>query len=356
MAHVITPPGWRVPERDVAPASLYHDRREFVKRLGLGALALGLSGCGDSDGSPTNVPSPVLPERTGCDADPPSTPLQTICSSPNTGLYPAAPNPVAPVPYGPPTDRLEAATYNNFYEFIGNQNRVHSVWGFTGPMDVWPWTVEVAGEAEVTGRFDIADFEREFGLEERVYRLRCVEAWSIVVPWTGYPLARLVERFRPLSSARYVRFISFDRPSQAVGQRTQPWYPWPYYEALRMDEALNELAFVATGIYGEPLPKQHGAPWRLALPWKYGFKSAKSVVRIEFLRELPPGSSTFWADLWPEAYGFYSNVNPLVAHPQWSQARETPLGTTDSIPTRIFNGYGPWVEHLYDPELLTRVS
>ena len=145
-------------------------------------------------------------------------------------------------------------------------------------MDVWPWTVEVTGEAEVTGRFNIGDFEREFGLEERVYRLRCVEAWSIVFPWTGCPLARLVERFRPLSSARYVRFISFDRPSQAVGQRTQPWHPWPEYEALRMDEALNELAFVATGIYGEPLPKQHATPWPLALPWKCGFKSANSLA------------------------------------------------------------------------------
>jgi methionine sulfoxide reductase catalytic subunit len=364
MANLILPPGWRIPDREATPESVYFGRREFLRRLGLGAAGVGLGatglvlpGCGDVERADPLAPEPEIPTGgTGCMANPPDEPLQTICPYGNDELYPAAVNDDYPVPYGPPTPRLEAATYNNFYEFIGNPNREHSVWAYTGPFDVRPWTVDVVGEAEVTGRFDIEDLERHFGLEERVYRLRCVEAWSIVVPWTGYPLSKLIQHFRPLSSARYVRFISFSRPAQAVGQRNQPWYPWPYYEALRMDEALNELAFVATGVFGEPLPKQHGAPWRLALPWKYGFKSAKSMVRIEFLEELPPAAVTFWADVWPEAYGFYSLVNPLVPHPRWSQATETPLGTSETIPTRVYNGYREWVEHMYNPELLTYVS
>ncbi len=190
-------------------------------------------------------------------------------------------------------------------------------------------------------------------LEERVYRHRCVEPWSMVVPWTGYPLRALIEKFRPLSTANFVRFVSFDRPDEAIGQRSQPWYPWPFYEALRMDEAINELAFVATGIYGEPLPKQHGAPLRLVVPWKYGFKSLKSIARIEFLERQP---STFWPDVWPLEYGFYSNVVPTVPHPRWSQAEEVPLGELDPIPTRLFNGYAPFVGHLYDPALLTYIS
>jgi DMSO/TMAO reductase YedYZ molybdopterin-dependent catalytic subunit len=179
------------------------------------------------------------------------------------------------------TARLSAAVHNNFYEFIGTLDNVNLVWPYTGPFNVWPWSVEVAGEAELTGVFDVSELEREFGLEERVYRHRCVERWSMVVPWIGYPLAKLIDKFRPLSSANYVRFVSFNRPEEAVGQRIQPDFPWPYYEALRLDEARNELAFVATGVYGEPLPKQHGAPWRLAIPWKYGFKSPKSIVNFD---------------------------------------------------------------------------
>ncbi len=363
MAHVIVPPGWRLPERMAAPKELYLNRRDFLRRMSIGGASLGLAACSDrvatiapSGGGPGHEMGG--PGGTGCDANPPSDPLATICAPPNPDLYPASPNPnfVDPpgtLPYEGLTDRRLVASHNNFYEFIGNASSVHSVWGFTGPFRIWPWTVEIAGEAEVTGRFDLEELEREFGLEERVYRLRCVEAWSIVVPWTGYPLRKLMEKFRPLSSARYVRFTSFLRPDQAVGQRTQPWYPWPYYEALRMDEALNELAFVATGVYGGALPKQNGAPWRLALPWKYGFKSAKSIQRIEFVRERP---STLWADVWPEAYGFYSNVNPWVPHPEWSQEFEEVLGGPPRARTELFNGYGEYVADLYDPELLTYAS
>ena len=348
MAHIIAPPAWRLSEREAAPESLWLNRREFVKRLGLGAVAIGTSGCGSDGVGPPGI-DPARHE--GCNAEFPRSPAQMVCPAPNQDLYPAARVDAFPVPYGSETLEGYVVSYNNYYEFIGFQGDVKDVWGFTGPLEVWPWTVEVRGEAEVTGVFDLAALEREFGLEERVYRLRCVEAWSIVVPWTGFPLAKLISKFRPLSSANYVRFISFHRPSEAVGQRNQPWYPWPFYEGLRMDEALHELAFVATGAYGHPLPKQNGAPWRLAIPWKYGFKSSKAISRIEFVRDQP---RTFWSDVWPEAYGFYSNVNPAVAHPDWSQEYETPL-TPDEAPvlTQVFNGYAPYVWKLYDPDLMT---
>ncbi len=337
MAHVIVPPGWRIPERDVTPEAVYWNRRAFVRTLGAGIAAVGLSGCG-SRGAGAQVPGPE-----------PDGPLDTIPDTPTADLYPARRNPGFR-PDRPMTEREVAATHNNFYEFLTNKG---TVWTHTGPFEARPWTVEIAGEAENTGVHDVADLEREIGLEERVYRFRCVEAWAMVVPWTGFPLARLVEKAAPLSSARYMRFVSFDRPEQAVGQRRQDWYPWPYYEGLRLDEAMNELAMVVTGIYGAPLPKQHGAPIRIITPWKYGFKSAKSVVRIEFVGEEPP---TFWNDIAPDEYRFYSNVNPDVPHPRWSQAREEMIGTGERRPTELFNGYGEWVGDLYDPELLTRLS
>lgn len=175
----------------------------------------------------------------------------------------------------------------------------------------------------------------------------------MTVPWTGFPLHRLLELAQPLSTARWVRFVSFNRPDEAVGQRTQDWYPWPYYEGLRMDEALNELTLVATGIYGAPLPKQHGAPIRIVVPWKYGFKSPKSIERIELVRERP---STLWSDVAPSEYGFYSNVNPDVPHPRWSQATEELIGEDRRVRTLPFNGYGEWVAELYSPEIMTRIS
>ena len=319
-----------------------------MKRLSLGAAAIGVGGCTGEGGSPVELdPS----RHEGCNAELPRTPAQMICPAPNSGLYPGRRVDAFPVPYGSETLEGYVQSHNNYYEFIGYQGDANDMWGFTGPLEVWPWAVEVRGEAEVTGTFEVAELERELGLEERVYRLRCVEAWSIVVPWTGFPLSKLLSKFRPLSSANYVRFMSFDRPHQAIGQRDQPWYPWPFYEGLRMDEALHELAFVATGVYGHPLPKQNGAPWRLAMPWSYGFKSPKAISRIEFVRERP---TTFWSDVWPDAYGFYSNVNPVVPHPDWSQEYETPLTPGEEpILTQVFNGYAPYVRKLYDPEVMT---
>ncbi len=350
MANIIIPPGWRIPDREATPESVYFNRRAFLRSAGLGIAAVGVGACGSEFiPNPTEAVPTVLK---GCD-ETTTYPLQPICVSPNMGLYPATRNAAYEVPERDQTERIQAARYNNFYEFIGVVGEWNYVWPYVGPFTVWPWTVEVTGEAEVTGIFDISDFETEFGLEERLYRHRCVERWSMVVPWTGYPLAKLLQKFKPLSSANYVRFVSFDRPDEAIGQRIQPQLPWPFFEALRLDEAMNELAFVVTGVYGEPLPKQHGAPWRLAIPWKYGYKSPKSIVRIEFTREQPP---TFWTTITPNEYGFYSNVNPFVSHPRWAQNKDLPLGTTLQLDTMIFNGYESYVSDLYEPSVMTHIS
>ena len=234
-----------------------------------------------------------------------------------------------------------ATAYNNFYEFGTDKD---GVWRNVGPFEARPWELEVTGLVENPGVYDLVELERAFPLEERIYRHRCVERWSVVVPWIGFPLARLLERVQPRNEARYVGFVTFNRPEQAFGQKTQTWYKWPYYEGLRMDEAMNELAFVATGMYGHPLQKQNGAPVRIHLPWKYGYKSPKSIVRIDVTDEMP---TTFWNDLQPSEYGFYSNVDPDVPHPRWSQAQEEIVGTGQRVPTLQFNGYGEWVGELY---------
>jgi methionine sulfoxide reductase catalytic subunit len=342
MPNIHLPPGWRISEGMITPPEVYWNRRRFLRTAGaaLGALGtLGVAGCG---GNGRGGSDPEL-------APVPDGPLDTIPDTPTADLYPAPENPI--VEAGRPlTDRIVAATHNNFYEFTTEKDQV---WRNVGPFEARPWTLEVTGEVENPGVFDVADLEREIGLEERVYRFRCVEAWAMTVPWTGFPLHRLLDRVQPLSTGRYLRFVSFDRPDQAIGQRTQPWYPWPYYEALRMDEAMNELTLVVTGVYGEPLPKQHGAPVRIVTPWKYGYKSPKSIVQIEVTRERPP---TLWSDLQPTEYGFYSNVNPTVPHPRWSQASEELIGEDRRVPTEPFNGYGEWVGELYTPEIMSRIS
>jgi methionine sulfoxide reductase catalytic subunit len=346
MAHIHLPPGWRDPDREVTPPSVYWNRRRFVRAAGLvlgglgaaGPLAAGLSGCQTNGGNAG---------AQGSESD--DDPLATIPDTPTRDLYPGTRDERFQ-PDRPLTDRRVAATHNNFYEFLTDKA---GVWRNVGPFEARPWTLEVSGEVENPGVFDVADLERELGLEERIHRFRCVEAWAMTVPWTGFPLHKLLDKVQPLSSGRYVRFISFLRPEQAVGQRTQEWYPWPYYEALRMDEARNELTLVATGIFGEPLPKQHGAPVRMVLPWKYGYKSPKSIVRIDVTRERP---STLWSDLQPREYGFYSNVNPAVPHPRWSQESEELIGEDRRVPTQVFNGYGEWVADLYDDDIMSRIS
>ncbi len=236
--------------------------------------------------------------------------------------------------------------YNNFYEFGMDKGdpaaNAHQ-------LTTTPWTVEIAGAAKKTGTFDIADVLKGIAVEERVYRFRCVEAWSMVVPWMGVPLAKVLSKFEPNSNAKYVEFTTLKRPSEMPGQRGfGSGIDWPYVEGLRMDEAMHPLAIMVTGLYGKPLPKQNGAPWRLMVPWKYGFKSGKSIVKIRFTERQP---RTSWNVLAPQEYGFYANVNPAVDHPRWSQAKERRLPSTLFSPnwreTLPFNGYADEVASLY---------
>jgi sulfoxide reductase catalytic subunit YedY len=260
-------------------------------------------------------------------------------AAPAADLYPAAGNPVFAAADRPITAEVAAARYCNFYEFSSTKG----VYAYVGSFQPVPWAVEVTGLVARPQTFDIDALIRTFPLEERIYRHRCVEAWAMVVPWVGFPLAALVRHVEPLPAARFVRFVSFQRPDQAPRQANTS-LPWPYTEGLTLAEATNELAFLATGMYGHPLLKQHGAPVRLVVPWKYGFKSAKSIVRIEFTDRQP---ATFWNTVQPREYDFEANVNPQVPHPRWSQASERMLGSGEQRPTMIYNGYGEWVAALY---------
>jgi len=207
-----------------------------------------------------------------------------------------------------------------------------------------PWPVEISGLVEKPLTLDALELADLFELEERVYRFRCVEAWSMVVPWTGFPLSKLLEKVGVKPEGKFVRFETFNRPSQAPGLASTPSYPWPYHEGLRLDEAMHPLTMVVTGVYGKPLPKQHGAPLRIIVPWKYGYKSPKSIVKIEFVNSQP---RTFWETLAPDEYPFESNVDPMVPHPRWSQETERVIDTDDRIRTLPYNGYGSYVGKLY---------
>ena len=244
------------------------------------------------------------------------------------------------------TSYQDITHYNNFYEFGTDK---YSPAKKAQQLITDPWSVTIAGHCEKPGNYALEDILKPHTLEERIYRLRCVEGWSMVVPWIGFSLADLIKRFAPTSKAKYVKFTSLADKKQMPGIRRRT-LAWPYVEGLRMDEAMNELAFVATGMYGEPLPKQSGSPIRLVLPWKYGYKGAKAVVRIEFMDSQP---ATFWNDLQPSEYPFLSNVNPNVPHPRWSQASERYFVDTNDIqrlPTQLFNGYTEWVGELYPEE------
>jgi sulfoxide reductase catalytic subunit YedY len=233
--------------------------------------------------------------------------------------------------------------YNNFYEY--GEDKGDPV-RYADAFNPAPWTVEVTGECAKPGRYALDDILRPHPLEERVYRMRCVEGWSMVIPWVGFPLRDFVRRFEPNGNARFIEFTTVVRPQEMIGQRRR--FPeilsWPYKEGLRMDEAMHPLTLMAVGLYGETLPNQNGAPLRLVVPWKYGFKGIKSIVRIAFVRNQPP---TTWQQEWPDAYGFYSNVNPAVAHPRYSQAYERRIGEFLRRPTLMFNGYGDQVASLY---------
>ena len=236
------------------------------------------------------------------------------------------------------TDEFDATTYNNFYEFGSHK----AIYRAAQSLKTSPWTVTLDGLVEKKQIIDWDTLVKKFDLEERVYRHRCVEAWSMVVPWIGFPISKLISLAKPLSSARFVVMETIMDPSSMPGQR-QHWYPWPYTEGLTIEEAANELAFIATGVYGKLLPKQMGAPLRLVVPWKYGFKSIKSIVRFTFSNERPV---SFWEKLQPKEYGFWANVNPEVDHLRWSQAKERTLSGS-TIPTKLYNGYAEYVAHLY---------
>ncbi len=238
------------------------------------------------------------------------------------------------------TPYKDVTTYNNFYEFGTGKGDPAD---HAGSLKTRPWTVTVDGEVGKPGVYDIDTLLKLAPLEERVYRMRCVEGWSMVIPWVGFPLREIIRRAAPTSDAKYVEFISLNDPAQMPGQRSRV-LDWPYVEGLRLDEAMHPLTLLAVGLYGEVLPRQNGAPVRLVVPWKYGFKSAKSIVRIRFVEKQPV---TTWMRAGPREYGFYSNVNPHVDHPRWSQAKERRIGEFRKRDTLMFNGYGPQVAQLY---------
>ncbi len=316
------PKGWEIPEREATPESVYRTRRGFLKQL----AAAGIVGAGAVAGL-----------NLGMKALAPEAPFDAKKFAP----LKAARNPKFAAVERPITAESIVARYNNFYEFTTDKEKV---WTLADKLVVRPWEIEVKGLVEKPVRIDVDALIRQMPLEERVYRLRCVEAWSVVVPWTGFPMAKFVEWAKPLAKARYVRMVSFLRPEQAIGQATQTWYPWPYFEGLTMEEATNELTMLVVGSYGHLLPTQNGAPIRLITPWKYGFKSIKSIVRFEFLEKRP---ANFWNVVAPAEYDFFANVNPKVPHPRWSQATETDVATGRRIPTQPFNGYADYVAHMY---------
>jgi sulfoxide reductase catalytic subunit YedY len=301
---------WSLSENEITPESAYMNRRDILARLGFGVAATAIGG--------SLIPKAAMAAVTG---------------------IPAERNP-AFVLDRDITPEDDATTYTNFYEFGSSKN----IWRKAKKLVTDPWAITIDGMVEEDITIDTEDLVAKLGgLEERLYRHRCVEAWAMAVPWTGLPLSKLVEFARPDAGAKYLRIETFLDRDIADGQR-QSWYPWPYVEGVTIDEARNDLALLATGIYGKPMPNQNGAPIRLVLPWKYGFKSIKSIRRITFTDQQPV---SFWQDLQAKEYGFWANVNPEYNHPRWSQATERLLGSNERVPTQKYNGYGEWVEALY---------
>src|SRR3954447_8564065 len=311
--HVIRRRDWEISERLAPPEHLFFSRRAFLAATGAAAFSLS--------------PGSVLAQRV---ADLPD---------PTKDLYPARRNENF-ILDRPVTDEKINISYNNFYEFGSSKNVVKAAQALKRR----PWTVKLDGMVEQPQEIGLDDLIRKMPIEERLYRHRCVEAWAMAVPWTGFPMTAFLDLAKPLSSARYLRMETFLDKTVAPGQR-QVWYPWPYVEGLTMQEAANELTFLVTGVYGKPLANQFGAPLRLAVPWKYGFKSAKSLVRFTFTDERP---KSFWEALAANEYGFWANVNPDVPHPRWSQATEKVLGTDMTRPTVLYNGYGEYVAGMYN--------
>lgn len=303
-----------IKENEVTPEKIYKSRRDIIKAgsLGLASMAMGLTTARKVE-------------------------ALNVSQFNKNSKFILNPEDVTAEKY--------ATTYNNFYEFGTSKDSPKSL---AKDFKTKPWTVKIEGHAEKTGEFNLEDLLKKQTLEERTYRFRCVEAWSMVVPWLGFKLADLIKQFQPTSKAKYVLFETLYDPKQMPGQNTKV-IPWPYKEGLRMDEAMNELTLMVVGMYGKKLSNQNGAPLRLIVPWKYGFKSIKSIVKIKFVEKQPVNS---WQQIAAREYGFYANVNPNVDHPRWSQASERRIGGGFSlfnprIKTKMFNGYSDYVESLY---------
>lgn len=311
-----SPPSWATSESDVTPESVYLNRRKFMAGTVAATAAMAMPTLAQASKSRSSGSPLSYTKAAEYSTEEELTPYKAVTS------------------------------YNNFYEFgTGKEDPAR----YAGQMSVDPWSVVVEGECEKAGTYALEDLLRPSQYQERIYRLRCVEAWSMVIPWVGVPLADVIARLEPRSKAKYVYFETLHDPDQMRGQRSLfSVIDWPYREGLRMDEAMNELAFLAVGLYGKTLPNQNGAPVRLVVPWKYGFKSIKSIVRIRFMAERP---KTSWEMIAPDEYGFFANVNPEVDHPRWSQRRERRLPSgllrPNWIETVKFNGYGEQVADLY---------
>lgn len=325
MTLIRVPKSWELPEREATPESVFLNRRRFMKSLigvGVSATLLPLAGCKSDEA--LDLAEEYTQEYTD------------LVTNPRFAQVDRALTP-----------EEVAAKYNNFYEF----GRGKEIWKGAQALPIEDWKVEVSGLVKNPQTYDIDDINKKFPIEERIYRFRCVEAWSMVVPWVGFPMRLLMADVEPTSQAKFVRFTSwFDKDvTSGPGWFAPSYLPWPYTESLRIDEMANDLAFFATGIYGHTLPKQHGAPIREVVPWKYGFKGAKSIVKIEFIEEQP---TTFWNTVVPEEYDFEANVNPTKPHPRWSQATEKVITAEPSlswkrVPTLPYNGYGEYVASLY---------
>ena len=322
-------------DADVTPRHIYMNRRRFMRATGTVVGGSLIAACR------------VMPEETTEPESVEQAAPPTQDAAPASNPEPAPANPAVVKDYASLTDELgdplnsfhDISNYNNYYEFTVDKQRVA---GLAKDYPTSPWTVEVGGLVDKPGTYTLADWDR-FPKEERIYRLRCVEAWSMVIPWTGFPLRQLLDEIQPQSNAKYVAFQTVFDPENMPGQRGG--YNWPYTEGLRLDEAENDLAMLVTGLYGDPLPMQNGAPIRLIVPWKYGFKSIKSIVKIDLVEEQP---TSLWMSAAPNEYGFYSNVNPNVNHPRWSQARERRIGENGRRETLFLNGYEDQVGYLYE--------
>ena len=320
MAYIKIPKGWEIPENQVTPESDYINRRKFIKDLGLASAGTLLFSTSNACAQGRGLEKQLEPFR-----------AQTLDAENNANFTVERQI----------TDEVVAATYNNYYEFTTSKS---TVWKKVEKFKTRPWEIEISGLVEKPMKLDMDDLIKQMPLEERIYRFRCVEAWAMVVPWIGFPMKALLEKVQPKAEAKYVRMLTF-LDADIAPQQNDFRLPWPYFEGVTLAEAMNDLTLLTVGIYGHILPPQHGAPVRLIVPWKYGFKSIKSIVSIELTDQKP---RTFWNTLAPREYDFEANVNPNVPHPRWSQASERMIGTGKRHPTLIYNGYGDAVAHLYE--------